>query len=228
MVHACGAHFHECEKQKVAETVESVIQECELDGMKPYYIYGDKFGHGNEAVPVRAYEKVYREILEQEEQIGIQFDYIFLSTGTGMTQSGLLAGKALARRSRQKVIGISVARKRGQETEVIRKYLDAFFQENQMLIEEYPEICVEDDYLSGGYGKYSDGIKDTIRSMFVCNGIPLDSTYTGKGFYGMLEYLKKNEIKNANVLFIHTGGTPLFLTIYIYSNRANKKETKVI
>ena len=49
MVHACGAHFHECEKQKVAEAVERVIQECELDGMKPYYIYGDKFGHGNGA-----------------------------------------------------------------------------------------------------------------------------------------------------------------------------------
>lgn len=210
MVHACGAHFHECEKQKVAEAVERVIQECELDGMKPYYIYGDKFGHGNEAVPVRAYKKVYREILEQEEQMGIQFDYIFLSTGTGMTQSGLLAGKAIARRSKQKVIGISVARKREQETEVIKKYLDAFFQENQILIEEYPEICVEDDYLSGGYGKYSDGIKNTIRSMFVCNGIPLDPTYTGKGFYGMLEYLKKNGIKNVNVLFIHTGGTPLF------------------
>ncbi|MBC5710566.1 hypothetical protein H8S75_21705 [Hungatella sp. L12] len=42
------------------------------------------------------------------------------------------------------------------------------------MIEEYPEICVEDDYLSGGYGKYLDGIK------------------------------------NANILFIHTGGTPLF------------------
>lgn len=38
--------------------MESVILGCELNGMKPYYIYGDKFGHGNEAVPVRAYEKI--------------------------------------------------------------------------------------------------------------------------------------------------------------------------
>lgn len=109
---------------------------------------------------------------------------------------------------------------------MIKKYLDAFFQENQIWIEKYPEIYVQDDYLSGGYGKYSDGIKNTIRSMFVCNGIPLDPTYTGKGFYGMLEYLKKNEIKNVNVLFIHTGGTPLFLTTYIYCNKANKRRQK--
>lgn len=79
---------------------------------------------------------------------------------------------------------------------MIKNYLDAFSLENQILIEEYPEICVEDDYLSGGYGKYLDGIKDTIHSMFVCNGI--------------LEYLKKNGIKNANILFIYTGGAPLF------------------
>lgn len=222
MVHACGAHFYECEKQKVAEAVERVIYECELDGMKPYYIYGDKFGHGNEAVPVRAYEKVYCEILLQEKQMGIEFDYIFLPTGTGMTQSGLLAGNMIAKRNNQKVIGISVARKKEQETEVIKKYLEAFFLENHILFKEYPEICVEDDYLSGGYGKYSDEIKNTIRSMFICNGIPLDPTYTGKGFYGMVEHLKKNKIKNANVLFIHTGGTPLFLTICIYYNNADK------
>ena len=39
-------------------------------------------------------------------------------------------------------------------------------------------------------------------------GIPLDATYTGKAFMGMTEYIK--EIKERNILFIHTGGTPLF------------------
>lgn len=210
LVHACGVKFHECTKQRVAEVVESVIRECEQDGMKPYYIYGDKFGHGNEAVPVRAYAKVYCEILEQEEQMGVQFDYIFLPTGTGMTQSGLLAGKMIAGRKHQKVVGISVARNSVQETNEIKKYLVAFFREKLISIKKFPEIFVVDEYLSGGYGKYSDGIKDIIRSMFIRNGIPLDPTYTGKGFYGMTEYLKKNSVRDVNVLFVHTGGVPLF------------------
>ena len=128
--------------------------------MKPYYIYGDEFGHGNEAVPVRAYEKVYREILEQEEQMGIQFDYIFLSTGTGMTQAGLLSGKLVS--------------------------------------------------IGKGYGKKSSIIDKAIYDMMVLNGIPLDPTYTGKAFLGMRDYIIKNNISNKNVLFIHTGGTPLF------------------
>lgn len=211
MVHTCGAKFHECSKQKVAETVEQVMQQCEKNGFRPYYIYGDKYGKGNEAVPVRAYAKVYQEILEQEKQLGIQFDYIFLATGTGMTQSGLLAGKAYAKRENQKIIGISVARKKEQETQIIENYLEAFFKENPMYpLDKHPEILVDDDYLCGGYGKYTEAVKEMIRFMFVENGIALDPTYTGKGFYGMTEYLKKNGIKDANVLFIHTGGTPLF------------------
>ena len=211
MVHACGAKFHECSKQKVAETVEQVIQQCEEEGFRPYYIYGNKYGKGNESVPVRAYAKVYQEILEQEDDLGIQFDYIFLSTGTGMTQSGLLAGKTFAKRDVQKIVGISVARKSEQEIPVIKNYLDAYFEEvSEHFPETYPEILVDDNYLCGGYGKYTEEIEETIRLMFVENGIPLDPTYTGKGFYGMTQYLKKNKIENVNVLFIHTGGVPLF------------------
>lgn len=42
------------------------------------------------------------------------------------------------------------------------------------------------------------------------NSIILDPIYTGKAFYGMCEYIKKENIKGKNILFIHTGGMPLF------------------
>ena len=41
-------------------------------------------------------------------------------------------------------------------------------------------------------------------------GLPLDSTYTGKAFLGMKKYIDKERISGSHVLFIHTGGTPLF------------------
>lgn len=53
-------------------------------------------------------------------------------------------------------------------------------------------------------------IDKAIYDMMVLNGIPLDPTYTGKAFLGMRDYIIKNNISNKNVLFIHTGGTPLF------------------
>ncbi len=49
-----------------------------------------------------------------------------------------------------------------------------------------------------------------IKEVLLYYGLPLDSTYTGKAFYGMKEYLTKNNIKDKKILFIHTGGTPLF------------------
>ncbi|NLM60309.1 MAG: 1-aminocyclopropane-1-carboxylate deaminase, partial [Clostridium sp.] len=50
----------------------------------------------------------------------------------------------------------------------------------------------------------------TIKDVLVHDGIPMDTTYVGKAYWGMKEYIKKNEIAEKNILFIHTGGTPLF------------------
>lgn len=38
----------------------------------------------------------------------------------------------------------------------------------------------------------------------------MDTTYTGKAYWGMKEHIKKYQITEKNILFIHTGGTPLF------------------
>ena len=42
------------------------------------------------------------------------------------------------------------------------------------------------------------------------DGIPMDTTYVGKAFFGMLQYLRDHEIRGERILFLHTGGTPLF------------------
>ncbi len=201
LVNVCGAVVHLCSKNNVAETVISVTEQCKEEGYNPYYIYGNEYGIGNEAVPVRAYVKAHSEL-------PYDFDYIFLATGTGMTQAGLIAGKR-KNKTKEKIIGISVARNSEQETKIIEKYLSAYFN-SEKITDTTKDICILDSYLCGGYGKYSDEIIDVIKQMFTQNGIPLDTTYTGKAFWGMLSYLKENNIKNKKVLFIHTGGTPLF------------------
>ena len=59
-------------------------------------------------------------------------------------------------------------------------------------------------------GNYNETIVKTIEDQYYLNGIPLDTSYTGKAFWGMQEYIKKMKINNKNILFIHTGGLPLF------------------
>lgn len=200
MVLSCDAKFHYCRKTNVKETVESVLNDIRKEGLKPYYIYGDSTGKGNEHTPMLAYAKLYEEIKGQ-------YDYIFLATGTGMTQGGLLAGKAI-NNGAEKIIGISVARSAAQEIEVLCKSLECFSDRIQR-IENY-EINVEDAYLCDGYGTYNRQIEKTIHQQLTCNGMPLDPTYTGKAFWGMQDYLNRKCITGKKVLFIHTGGTPLF------------------
>lgn len=219
LVENCNSKIHYCNKTDVAKTVEAVIEECKKEGYTPYYINGDKFGRGNERTPLYAYEKAYEEILLQSKEQNIEFDYIFLATGTGMTQSGLLIG-CEKHNGNEKIVGISVARETETEKNVILNFLKcAGFDESIKT-----KINVTDEYLCGGYGKYNQQISDTIWSVYKKHGIPLDPTYTGKAFYGMTEHLKKNNITNKNILFIHTGGTPLFFDFI----KQYKEKVKVI
>lgn len=217
MVEECRARFRYCTKQNVAETVDSVLDEIEAKGLLPYYVYGNHYGRGNEAVPVRAYAKVYHEIKKQEKELGITFDYIFLPTGTGMTHSGLLAGQREAR-GKETIVGISIARTIEQETQTIQEYVEAY--EGKRV--DDLKITLLDHYIAGGYGKYNDAIRTTIYKM-LRNGIPLDPTYTGKAFWGMCDYIKKQAIQEKNILFLHTGGTPLFYDFLALENAEGKR-----
>ena len=47
-----------------------------------------------------------------------------------------------------------------------------------------------------------------IRLLAKEEGLLLDPVYTGKAFYGMLQYLQEGRVpKGSTVLFLHTGGT---------------------
>lgn len=203
LVASFGTEVHRCEKYEVAPAVDAVMEQCRAEGLEPYYIYGDRFGKGNEAVPVRAYAKAYHEIADGN------YDYIFLPTGTGMTQSGLLAGSVECG-GKEHIIGLSVARSKEKAESVIAASLDAYFAEQGKTFTAQDRICVCDDWLCGEYGLYDSAIEQTIDRVFRRYGLPLDPTYTGKAFRAMLEFIRQNEIQNKKLLFLHTGGTPLF------------------
>ncbi|MBQ7156062.1 MAG: pyridoxal-phosphate dependent enzyme [Synergistaceae bacterium] len=199
----CGAKFTYCTRENVAETVEGVMRRCEAEGLKPYYVNGDKYGRGNEAVPVCAYYRAYHEIAGWQEETGIKFQHIFLPVGTGMTIAGLIAGKHELC-GEENITGISIARPELSAVESACRYLAAFGEIN------VDELDITGKYLRGGYGLYDEEVLNTIKIMLRLNGIPLDPTYTGKAFTGMCSYIEEHDISGKNILFIHTGGTPLF------------------
>lgn len=66
------------------------------------------------------------------------------------------------------------------------------------------------EYNLGGYGIYDQEVLGVSRHMLEENGIPLDPIYTAKAFLGMLKLLEDRNVHGENVLFVHTGGLPLF------------------
>ena len=208
LVTETGANIVSCSRDNVANTIESVINQCMNDGLAPYYIYGDKYGKGNKEVPVRAYIKAYEEILEYERNAGLEFDYIFHASGTGMTQAGLLCGSIL-NHDEKEIIGISIARSSETGVIPIKDSIDSYFKSSNINKTNAP-ISFIDKYVCGGYGKYNEQIISTVQRVYNIEGVALDTTYTGKAYWGMTEHIKEKQISNSKILFIHTGGTPLF------------------
>lgn len=200
-----------CKKTEIASAVQRAMDELREKGYRPYYIYGNPLGEGREHIPMKAYEEAYGEICRYEKEHGVFFDYLFLASSTNATQSGLLAG-SLKTGDGRKIVGISVSRNEKRGREVIARNLEEYFgREGAALPEDYRDhIFFADKYMEGGYGAYSENVAQIIREVYRTDGLPLDMTYTGKAFYGMVKYLEENNVRNANVLFLHTGGTPLF------------------
>lgn len=194
-----------CSVTEVKETINKTVKELKREGYKPYFIQGG--GHGD--IGTQAYVNAYKEIINYERTEGIHFDYIFHASGTGTTQAGLICGKLL-NRINTNIIGISVARKNPYGAQVVSDSVNSYLKNTNRVKLYTEEINFIDDYILKGYGDYNKEIVETIKEVLIEDGIPLDTTYTGKAFWGMKEYIKQNKIKGKNILFIHTGGTPLF------------------
>lgn len=192
----------------VHDTIETKISMLKESGKRPYFVAGG--GHGN--LGTQAYVDCYEEIKKYEQENNIFFDYIFFASGTGTTQAGLVCGQLIHNDDR-KIVGISIARKNPRGRQVVLDSVHEYLQEKQLHItSDDIEKCTLflDEYTGMGYAEDSLDIRNAIFDVLVHYGIPLDSTYTGKAYHGMLKYITGNSIKEKNILFIHTGGTPLF------------------
>lgn len=201
------------EIDKVSETIDKQMKKLASDGYKPYFIPGG--GHG--ICGTHAYIQVYNEIQKQKNELNISFDYIFLASGTGTTQSGIIIGNSINKNDSEKIIGISIARDERKGKEEINKSIKDYLKEfnlNYNISEKHVNFI--DDYVCNGYGKFNQDILDTIKKIAKKEGVMLDPVYTGKAFWGMYNYIQKNSIKGKNILFIHTGGIPL---LFNYSSK---------
>lgn len=196
MMRLLGARILTVPVTQVHGTINKILDEIREKGSRPYFIPGG--GHGNTGT--EAYVRCYEEIRKYK------FDYIFFASGTGTTQAGLVCGK-LKHGDDVCIVGISIARKNPYGRRVVMDSVKKYMGE---VVGVDDAVVFIDDYIGNGYGKENSEIMGMIKEVFVAYGIPLDSTYTGKAFWGMKKYIEENKIMDKKILFIHTGGVPLF------------------
>lgn len=181
----------------IGPAMDRSMQKFIDEGKKPYYLYGG--GHNSSGV--LAYRDAMREFKEGWVH-SIPPEHIFLASGTGSTQAGLLAGCRMQEWSRTQIHGISVARVKDRGTAAILESL-GFLDESP---DSYRDsIFFEDLYTFGGYGSQTSELTDFTSRMGRETGLVLDNTYTGKAFFGMLDLVEKEKLKGP-LVFWHTGG----------------------
>ncbi|MEC4266010.1 1-aminocyclopropane-1-carboxylate deaminase/D-cysteine desulfhydrase [Flagellimonas halotolerans] len=190
-----GATLVFCDSSEISDHMDAAMQQYIKKGLNPLYIYGG--GHTLEA------GHCYITELEKLLENNYKPDYIFLASGSGTTQSGLLAGVS-KKNVDIKIVGISVGRASERAQNIVGKFYNELCDEYYIEKNEI-SIVVDDSFLSGGYEKYNADIKEIADDSLMNYGFALDTTYTAKAFYGMLKTIEQKKI-TGQVLFWYTGG----------------------
>lgn len=195
IIRETGAELIFCTPKDIAKHMNNAMDKYRTEGHHPFYLYGG--GHILEAA------KAYIDVIGEVWNKGYIPDYIFVPSGTGSTHAGILAGIAKYK-MRTKVVGISIGREREKAEKVVKEFYDELCDKYN-ISDNNNTVLVEDRFLCGGYGKYNSDIKEIERNSVVDHDIFLDTTYTGKAFYGMERTIQEKSLKG-KILFWYTGG----------------------
>jgi 1-aminocyclopropane-1-carboxylate deaminase len=188
------------------ESWEMAIREIEDRGDKPYAIPAGASDHPLGGLGFAGWAK---EVEQQEVELGVVFDYIFVCSVTGGTQAGMVAGFAEGIDERT-VIGIDASAKPtetwAQIARIARATATLIGVEREITDEE---IILDDRFHAGTYGIPDERTLEAMRLGASLEAMITDPVYEGKSLAGLIHMVQDREVgPEANVLFAHLGGQP--------------------
>lgn len=196
---------------KMISRVESRMEEIRKEGGIPYFI---PVG-GSNALGNLGYLDCYNEIMIQEKELGVDFDYIVAASGSGGTHGGLIIGNIL--NNNQAII--KAYNVQPEHDELVDHTIAICNETLSWFGKESADISIVD--LNSNYSGKSYGFPEEIhlvilKKMAKREGVFLDPVYTSKAFTGLVEDVKKGIYPpGSSILFVHTGGSP---GIFAYAN----------
>ena len=190
--------------QDLNAEIAALGERLRAQGERPYLIPGG----GSNPVGALGYVVCAQEIVQQANDLGLPIDRVVHATGSTGTQAGLVTGFE-GQNSGIRVLGISVrAAQQAQEENVYRLARQTW--ELLGIRGELPRATVvaNADYVGAGYGRPTPGMVEAVTLAAQYEGILLDPVYSGKGFAGLIDLIRKGVFrKGENVVFVHTGGS---------------------
>lgn len=201
----CRLSGAECECISPAETsvaMARAMDKLRSEGYNPFYVIGG----GHNLPGGTCFVDAVKELKSYCDEVEYKPDYIFLASGTGSTQAGIVVGLDLVGWSDVKCVGISVARQQERGKEVIAEFANMLASYYGLQKDYSDEICFNAEYLCGGYEEYTPEMAEYLQNAMAQTGLVFDTTYSGKGFYGMMKEIEKFGLQDKKIIFWHTGG----------------------
>ncbi|KAK4457655.1 putative 1-aminocyclopropane-1-carboxylate deaminase [Cladorrhinum samala] len=192
------------------QTLAKLKDELLAAGSKPYYIPA---GASDHPLGGLGFARWAFEVEAQEKELGVFFDTIIVCAVTGSTMAGMVAGFKLAERKlgspRRRVVGIDASAKVKQTfDQVLRiaKQTAARIGLSEADITE-DDIVLDDRYHGGIYGVPDEQTVEAMKFGARTEAFITDPVYEGKSLAGMMDMIRRGEIREgSNVLYAHLGG----------------------
>lgn len=197
-----GAECEFIEPSETAVAMDRAMQAFEAQGLRPYYVHGG----GHDLPGGTCFVDAVLEMKMKFEETGYKPDYIFLASGTGSTQAGIVVGLELAGWDDVKVVGVSVARQYERGKQVIADFANSLATHYGIKKDFSERIDFVTDYLFGGYEQFVPEMDAYLKRVMRATGLVFDTTYSGKGFFGMMQEIEKRSLRGKKIVFWHTGG----------------------
>jgi L-cysteate sulfo-lyase len=173
------------------------------EGEKPYVIPGG----GSNRVGALGYVSCAQELMHQADEMGLRIDRVVTATGSAGTQAGLVVGLEGANAG-VPVLGIGVRAPKDRQEANVHNLAEATADYVGMRGGIARSAVVANcDYVGPGYGQPTQGMTEAVLMLARLEGVLLDPVYSGKAMAGLINLIRKGEIRRGQtVVFLHTGG----------------------
>lgn len=190
--------------------MEATAEELKKAGKNPFIIPG---GASNPTGAL-GYAACAEELMGQINEAALVVDHIVVPSGSAGTHAGMVVGMTGVN-GNIPISGINVSRPKDVQEEIVF----GLAEKTAELLEVKGGVAREDficyaEYVGEGYSLPTDSMVEAVKLFAGEEAILLDPVYSGKAAAGLIDLVRKGAFpEGANVVFLHTGGSP---ALYAY------------